>query len=140
VLLAVSLHPVGVDVEAIRELPDVDQLVERTLTAAETELLIQGGESHRSRSFLQLWTRKEAFLKGIGVGLAVAPEDADVAFPEFPVLRTTVPGLSPEAAGGWRIISVHPTPEAVGALAVQGVDARLHRFEAPRAGDGAQHP
>ena len=137
VLLAVSRQPVGVDVEALQELPDVDRLIRDTLTADEADLVLREGASHYSKAFLRFWVRKEAFLKGIGVGLSVDPGWAEVAFPECPVLRTIVPGLSPGAATGWRIIGVDPTPESVGALAVQGIAARLHRFEAAYAGEAS---
>jgi len=139
VLLAASRHPVGVDLEVIRELPDVDRLIEETLTSDEADLVLREDDSQRSRAFLRFWTRKEAFLKGIGVGLSVAPQFADLKDPELPLLRTSVPGLSPATATGWRAVAIEPTPETIGALVVQGVDARLHRYEAPRAEDVARN-
>lgn len=134
VLLAASRHRVGVDVETSRELPDVDRLIEHTLTTDAAELVLREGESQYSQAFLRFWTRKEAFLKGIGVGFSVDPASADVALPEAPILRTSVPGPARQAATRWRIVTLYPMAEPVGALAMQRLDARLHRFGKPHAG------
>jgi 4'-phosphopantetheinyl transferase len=65
---------VGVDVERRRAVPRVDALVRRWLTAEERadleEEMIGGVE--RSESFLRVWSRKEARLKALGVGIAGA--------------------------------------------------------------------
>ncbi|SEQ91048.1 4'-phosphopantetheinyl transferase [Streptomyces radiopugnans] len=68
-LLAVSPFPVGVDVEAVRQVR-TDELADTTTTPAERHaLLAQPPGTARSTAFLRCWTRKEAVLKATGVGI-----------------------------------------------------------------------
>ncbi|MBW1603876.1 4'-phosphopantetheinyl transferase superfamily protein [Streptomyces sp. JJ66] len=67
-LLAFGAAPVGVDVEAVPEPAVVAELAGR-LHPRETA----GPEAERAASFARLWVRKEAYLKGLGVGLARDP-------------------------------------------------------------------
>jgi phosphopantetheinyl transferase len=67
----------GVDVEVIRPLHDLDALLGATCNAQERESVMQLAEEQRPAAFLRLWTRKEALLKlrgtGLSAGLAVMP-------------------------------------------------------------------
>ncbi|WP_231627010.1 4'-phosphopantetheinyl transferase family protein [Streptomyces apocyni] len=68
-MLAVAERPVGVDVEAVRDTP-VDTLSERVLTRLEREHVDDLPEGiARTLAFLRCWTRKEAVLKGAGIGI-----------------------------------------------------------------------
>ncbi len=79
---AVADTPVGVDVERLRRAP-VDDLAPVALSPAEAahvRTLPDGLE--RERAFLSCWTRKEAVLKAVGVGLATELTVLE-AHPEF---------------------------------------------------------
>jgi 4'-phosphopantetheinyl transferase len=70
-LLAVGhAEPIGVDVEALRPMPDALDLARRYFSAGEADALAGLDPAARDRAFLQMWTRKEAYLKGLGVGLS----------------------------------------------------------------------
>jgi 4'-phosphopantetheinyl transferase len=80
VMLAFAVGaPVGIDVEALRPLPDARELAGRYLTRAEQCWL--DGVPDPSAGFLRVWTLKEAYLKATGEGLGglyaveVAPSD-----------------------------------------------------------------
>jgi phosphopantetheinyl transferase len=64
---------VGVNVELIREVPDVDDLAECFFSVTETALLRALPVDRRSLAFLACWTRKEAFIKALGLGLSCPP-------------------------------------------------------------------
>ena len=66
VVCVVSEHPVGVDVESIREYKD--SLVNYTMNDHE-KLQIESAE-HPEVAFIRLWTMKEATLKLIGTGIS----------------------------------------------------------------------
>lgn len=70
-MLAVSRTPVGVDVEALRDV-HVTELAGVTLTAAEQQVVLVMPEPRRTRAFLRCWTRKEAVLKAVGVGITTS--------------------------------------------------------------------
>jgi 4'-phosphopantetheinyl transferase len=63
----------GVDLERIRPLPRFAALTRRVCTASEQTWLAGRPARLAAAGFFRLWTRKEALLKGIGVGLTVAP-------------------------------------------------------------------
>lgn len=67
-LFAVSRRPVGVDVEAVREMANATGLVGRFFAAAEREQFEQLPDEVRTAGFFRGWTCKEAVLKGIGCG------------------------------------------------------------------------
>ena len=67
--------PVGVDVECLLR-PAPLEIMRRTMTHGEQQLVLQAPSAGRTRAFYQIWTRKEAFLKwsgrGLGGGLILA--------------------------------------------------------------------
>jgi 4'-phosphopantetheinyl transferase len=72
-LVAVSTTcEIGVDIEFVRDLPEVDALAERYL-AADEAAWVQSEDGIRGRStlFHRVWARKEAVLKALGTGLSV---------------------------------------------------------------------
>lgn len=68
-LVAIAADPVGADIEA---LPDHDTLadVSRVLHGDERAEITSAPTHERPEVFARIWTRKEAYLKAIGVGLA----------------------------------------------------------------------
>jgi 4'-phosphopantetheinyl transferase len=78
-IVAVATHgEVGVDVERLRPMPDALDIARRFFAAAELEHLRSVPTSMRSRAFLRLWTRKEAYVKAVGRGLSMPLADFDV--------------------------------------------------------------
>lgn len=72
-LALVAVHPfrpVGVDVELGRELSDLNGLVTSTLSPDEREAALRLAPAERLAYFYACWTRKEAVLKALGVGMA----------------------------------------------------------------------
>ena len=66
--------PIGVDVEVRRTLDDARALALRLYTAPEREAVFDAAEGpEREAAFLRVWTRKEACLKAVGLGLRLAP-------------------------------------------------------------------
>jgi len=60
---------VGIDVEAIRSLNNLDVMIEKTLTSTERQYVLGVPENERLRMFFRHWTLKEAVVKAIGMGL-----------------------------------------------------------------------
>jgi 4'-phosphopantetheinyl transferase len=63
--------PVGVDIEAHREMADAEDLAGRFFTPDEAQLVRAG--DRRERRFFTVWTRKEAFVKANGTGFHTDP-------------------------------------------------------------------
>lgn len=118
VMLAFAWHRIGVDVEAIRPVDDLEALARRTLSDAEFAWWASLAESERSDAFFTLWTAKEALSKALGLGLAmpfasfdVAADGGEVAlvasrFPEAPVEEWELRGLA--TSPGYRAALASP--------------------------------
>lgn len=61
---------VGVDVELVRAVPDVWDLAATAFSLLEIEALKRCSPDELSKAFLHCWTRKEAYLKALGAGVA----------------------------------------------------------------------
>ncbi|MBL8113616.1 MAG: 4'-phosphopantetheinyl transferase superfamily protein [Acidobacteria bacterium] len=62
--------PIGVDVERVREKPNLDGIARRFFSAPEAAYLESLAPEARTNAFYRLWTLKEALVKAIGTGIA----------------------------------------------------------------------
>jgi 4'-phosphopantetheinyl transferase len=125
-LLAVAWgREVGVDTEAIRPVPDLDDLVARCFSGSERSALASLPEELRLTAFFDGWTRKEAFLKALGAGLSRPLQSFDVSLlPGQPARLLSLDG-DPAASRAFALRALRPGSGFVGAVAVQGPEARL---------------
>ncbi|MBU6230220.1 MAG: 4'-phosphopantetheinyl transferase superfamily protein [Cyanobacteria bacterium REEB459] len=77
-LIAISPYPVGIDVEKIRPLDNLQGLCQRCLTPTEQAYLGSQPQSQVTRLFFHFWTAKEAYLKATGKGLSLAMTTVEV--------------------------------------------------------------
>lgn len=81
VMLAVTHGgPIGVDIEAFRELPRRDQIAKGILGAGELSRYEELSDAERQTAFFTIWTRKEAIVKAVGRGLCFPLTDVEVSF------------------------------------------------------------
>ncbi|HSX91438.1 MAG TPA: 4'-phosphopantetheinyl transferase superfamily protein [Hydrogenophaga sp.] len=106
--------PIGVDIEAPREMDDLMALAERNFTASECAELLALPEAGRLRAFLRCWTRKEACLKAVGSGLSIEPGLFEAG--TTPERRTTTLPVSGQACEV-TVVSVDVDCEALAAVA-----------------------
>jgi 4'-phosphopantetheinyl transferase len=121
VLIAVANgHEVGVDIEQVRPVPDAEHIVRRYFCPEESERFLAMNKIGQDRAFFRLWTRKEAYLKSLGMGLAGSLNSFEVAFGVGEPFR-----LKRGEPGPWSLFHLEPFPGFVGALAVRGHVVRL---------------
>jgi len=71
-LLALSnRYPVGADVEPLRPVIDAEALIDQLFSAAEKTALHHTPTADWTRLFYGIWTRKEAYAKAQGMGMAL---------------------------------------------------------------------
>jgi 4'-phosphopantetheinyl transferase len=113
-VVALATVEVGIDVEQV-DIDDVDALAAVALTMDE-QLCLVGDADRRATRFLRLWTAKEAYLKGTGVGLSADPRT--VTFTSEP------DGWSEVCQDGqpvnWRVRPLELGPSTVCSVAVEG--------------------
>lgn len=81
-LYAVALRrEIGVDVEAVRPMPDAVSLAKRFFSPGEQDSVHSLSGIERERRFFRIWSRKEAILKTVGVGLSGNLQRFDVSTP-----------------------------------------------------------
>lgn len=121
---------VGVDVEVRRADLECAKLAERFFAAPEAQVIAQlHGEAQR-RLFYRLWTAKEAFLKGRGVGLSFGLERFEMVLDGTSSgmrVRLTDSGIFDQA---WHVLSLSLPDHLAGAVAVEGDERTLQYYEA----------
>jgi 4'-phosphopantetheinyl transferase len=121
VLVAVGRSgPVGVDIEAVRDHDDLEQAVDAVLASEERDLADASAPARRLAARYRAWTRKEAFLKAIGIGFAVDPRR--IAILPTPDARSSA-CLDVRVDGeivDWRVIDLDAGPAHVAALCGPG--------------------
>jgi len=103
---------IGVDLEFIREQSDWAEIARCFFSAAERDRLNRLPSHLYPQAFFSCWTKKEAYVKARGEGLALldgTPTDAVLA-------------------RRWSLYTLQPAPGYVGALAVEGKGRRLRQW------------
>ena len=108
---------VGIDIEAIRAVPEADAIAARAFSRRENEAYLALDPRERVLGFLNCWTRKEAFVKALGGGLSVALDGFDVSLAPGDPARILRVGAKPGEETGWRLDSFLPAPGFVAAVA-----------------------
>ncbi|MEA2242055.1 MAG: 4-phosphopantetheinyl transferase [Solirubrobacteraceae bacterium] len=104
---------VGVDVEAIRAIADVDGIAARFFSPDEQRALASLPPAQRLEASFQCWTRKEAYVKGIGAGLTFPLRTVDV----------WAGGRQRVTVSGWSVHQVDVAPGFAAAVAGAGTGA-----------------
>lgn len=118
----------GIDLEHVHPLDDMDGVARHFFSAREVDRLFSLPAQQRIDAFFNCWTRKEAYLKACGSGLAKPLDQFDV---------TLAPGESPqmlsiegsaEEAAKWFMQALPPGRGYIGALTFEGPGRPMYRF------------
>ena len=110
---------IGVDIERVRELTDMDHLVARFFSDRENLAFGKLAAEAKPAAFFNLWTRKEALLKATGAGISGGLNRVEVTFlPEEPVRVLALPdGFG--SGKQWLLQHLVPVAGYVGAVAIE---------------------
>ena len=112
------IGPVGVDVESVRPIKNVDELVARFFSKREDELFQRVATEQKPAAFFNLWTRKEALLKATGEGITRSLSLVEVSFlPGEPARLLAISG-DKQAAEAWVLKELSPAEGFAGAIAI----------------------
>jgi len=123
--------PVGVDVEWMKPVQDMDQLVKQFFSSREIHTLAALPEDERLHAFYACWTRKEACLKVDGEGISQGVKHVDVSqtlLQETSTLETVGDSQLPDR---WRLQSLAPAAGYLGAVAYQPSPLRVTQWSLP---------
>lgn len=114
-----STRPLGIDVEYQRHVPDMLRIAERNFSASEAAALRAAPPDRACEAFFRCWTRKEAYVKALGDGLAMPLDSFEVSVADHePAALRSIAG-SPAAAENWEIRDLAPAPGYAAAVAFE---------------------
>jgi 4'-phosphopantetheinyl transferase len=118
---------IGVDVEEMREVPDMDQIAARYFCDAEAEeLRALGAGGPAMQAFFRCWTRKEAYIKAMGDGLYIPLDQFQVTLSSSEPVKFVHIGKDEGVATRWALHHLDPAPGYIGALAYLDAPRKVH--------------
>lgn len=96
-----DLQSIGVDIEVMRDIDNLNQLASEVFTPAEKKQLQLVSETQKVAAFLHGWVRKESVLKALGTGLSLHPKLVHAGLGENPA-KVTV-----QTSDGMNSIDLH---------------------------------
>jgi 4'-phosphopantetheinyl transferase len=109
---------VGVDIECVRDKPDIERLAERFFSPLETQTLMQVPAADRRRAFFVCWTRKEAILKATGKGVSLPLDSFDTSFWPASEAKLLAARWGAAVPDKWSMANLDLGERHVGSLAV----------------------
>ncbi len=118
-MIAVSeCGPLGIDVEEVRWLPDLTDVMKSHFASGECDAVRNLPASQQTEGFFHCWTRKEAFIKALGIGLSMPLTSFEVTVtPEQPARLLSIRN-DLEKAKHWSLYRLRTPVGYVAALAV----------------------
>jgi 4'-phosphopantetheinyl transferase len=113
---------VGVDLERIRPISDVDGIVAKVFSPAERAAFSRVPPDRRLDAFLRWWTSKEAYVKACGDGLSQSLAHVEITFAVHEDAATVRVLDRPDDGRRWRLFTFVPDMAYVAAVAVQADD------------------
>jgi len=110
---------IGIDVEAVRDLRDADEIAARFFSCRENRAYLALAPHDRPQGFFNCWTRKEAFIKALGDGLHYPLDRFDVSLAPGEPAKILRIGDAPGDDCGWCLANLSPDAGLVAAIAVQ---------------------
>lgn len=105
-LVALSLdRKLGIDVEKIREDVEYEKLARRFFSEAENKEF-EKYQGEKTRAFFATWTRKEAFVKAVGKGIAYGLSEFDVNIDPDAAPRMLRSGWQEDDLNNWHMATL----------------------------------
>jgi len=119
----------GVDLERMDAAVSSERIPEHFFSLRECARLRALPVEQQPEAFFACWTRKEAYIKAKGKGLAIRLDQFDVSLvPGEPAALLETAEGSREALR-WSLHDLSPAPGYAGALAIEGRGSKLHGWQ-----------
>jgi 4'-phosphopantetheinyl transferase len=129
-LIAICLQSeIGIDVESVRLVEEWQDIAKSHFTDDEYHSLLAAPVELQRDAFFRCWTRKEAVIKAIGMGLSMPLSSFTVSTEQEAALLHC--SWNETAASQWTLEHLEPAPGYVGALAIEGTDWSIQQFDCP---------
>ena len=113
-------QPLGIDIEAYREMSDADQIAQRYFSPKEYQAYLSVLPEQKLETFYRCWTRKEAYMKATGEGFYLPLDQFEVSLKpdDPPALLWTA--SDPQEHKRWSLLDFKPADSFAGAVVVHG--------------------
>ena len=108
-------HTIGVDIELIRQIDEIPQLINDYFTKEENDWINSQPENMRTSEFFQIWSKKEALVKANGKGLNIELNKMNV------LSDTTI--VNGERM--WHLVPLNLFDDCAGAIAINKSNVKL---------------
>lgn len=105
---------IGVDIEVLQNIDNIESIARQQFSSTEFDAFMMLSEGVRCQAFLRVWTRKEACLKALGIGLHIEPSTLEVGLDADPVQLTI---HTPTGTALVEVRSIDPGADALAAVA-----------------------
>lgn len=120
---------VGVDIELVREIDDLESLVQSQFSPSESSEILRLPDEPRREAFFRCWTRKEALVKANGQGLSIPLDLFTVSVQLDAALVET--RFDPDEVNRWSLVDVSPAAEYIACVAVSRGDFTVSGWRWP---------
>lgn len=128
-------YQVGVDIERVRANFDFIAIAQKFFSPQEVIDLLATPKEQQLSAFFNCWSRKEAFIKGIGKGIFFALDKFAVEICTKTVgklkLAIDAEKLSELEQTNWSLEALNPGSDYVGAFAISGQDYKVSCYDVP---------
>jgi 4'-phosphopantetheinyl transferase len=120
---------IGIDIEAIRLVEDWEAVAAAHFSRSEYHALQAEPTHERNAAFLRCWTRKEALLKAMGVGLSLDPATFEVGIAKLNSGESIIFQGVDEVNSKWIMTDMQTIPGYIASLVVEGQKRKITQFE-----------
>lgn len=117
---------VGIDIEKVRPLPDLDDMIKMNFTDSEIRFINTKPEEKISR-FFRFWTVKESYLKAIGEGMRLPPDSLEFSIEKNRIRQLSIKGVFEQE--DWNFKEFSPAMDYVGAITYGRDKAKIRLME-----------
>jgi 4'-phosphopantetheinyl transferase len=118
----------GVDVEQIRPINDMQEIAKHFFCSQEAAELMSLAGDERERAFFLCWTRKEAYIKAVGKGLSAPLDSFRVTLRPRESARFIHVEGDTRTTRGWTLHDLQLSPDFAAALAYRDTERPVDVF------------
>ncbi|AFY71226.1 phosphopantetheine-protein transferase [Thalassoporum mexicanum PCC 7367] len=111
-------NELGIDLEKVRPMPHADRLAKRFFAESEYTVMQSLPAVDRQEVFFKTWTRKEAYLKAVGVGIVQLKQVELNIAPDLPAKILSIQG-DRQIAQRWQLADLAIDPGFAAAIAIE---------------------
>lgn len=124
---AISRYPVGVDIEFMKDIKELELLLQEVTSLEEITELKKKEPTNKLEIFYKIWTMKEAFLKALGIGLSYPlSKIVTSVFPKGKYSILDFDHNNIKLENEWTFSSIDVTQKYLGAIAINNENEKIN--------------